>query len=101
MRGITAELSAGEARDLALRAQGLVGAPPGGRRDARVSAVLRQLGAIQLDTMNTLLAARTSLRRDAVRPMARALVGAAEWVGCTAVAVDAVAPADLKNPRQA
>ena len=50
---------------------------------------------------NTLVAVRTSLRRAAVRPMARALVDAAEWVGCTAVAVETVTPPELREPLQA
>jgi len=46
-----AVLSADEARRLALRSQGLLGAP---NRRAGVTGVLRQLGAVQLDTISVL-----------------------------------------------
>ncbi|MFJ8468620.1 winged helix-turn-helix domain-containing protein [Streptomyces swartbergensis] len=45
------ELSADEARRLALRAQGFLGAPP---RRSGVRGILRHLGAIQLDTISVL-----------------------------------------------
>ena len=45
------ELSADEARRIALRAQGLVGAPD---RRGGVPAMLRALGAVQLDTISVL-----------------------------------------------
>ncbi|GGU65217.1 winged helix-turn-helix domain-containing protein [Streptomyces daghestanicus] len=45
------ELSADEARRIALRAQGLLGAPD---RRAGVRGVLRRLGAVQLDTISVL-----------------------------------------------
>ena len=44
-------LSAAEARRIALRAQGLVGAPD---RRGGVPAMLRALGAVQLDTISVL-----------------------------------------------
>ncbi|MER8220209.1 crosslink repair DNA glycosylase YcaQ family protein [Streptomyces sp. NPDC094143] len=47
----TAELSADEARRIALRAQGFLGAPD---RRSGVRGVLRHLGAIQLDTISVL-----------------------------------------------
>ena len=47
----TTELSADEARRIALRAQGLLGAPD---RRAGVRGVLRHLGAVQLDTISVL-----------------------------------------------
>ena len=47
----TIELTADEARRLALRAQGLLGAPD---RRAGVRGVLRRLGAVQLDTISVL-----------------------------------------------
>src|SRR6478752_1821413 len=45
------ELSADQARRLALRAQGLMGAPD---RRGGVHGVLRRLGAVQLDTISVL-----------------------------------------------
>ncbi|MEU0740015.1 crosslink repair DNA glycosylase YcaQ family protein [Streptomyces sp. NPDC006134] len=47
----TAELSADEARRIALRAQGFLGAPD---RRSGVRGVLRRLGAVQLDTISVL-----------------------------------------------
>ncbi|MFE3324505.1 winged helix-turn-helix domain-containing protein [Streptomyces sp. NPDC059176] len=47
----TAELSADEARRIALRAQGFLGAPD---RRGGVRGVLRHLGAVQLDTISVL-----------------------------------------------
>ncbi|QKW06826.1 winged helix-turn-helix domain-containing protein [Streptomyces sp. NA04227] len=47
----TTELSADEARRIALRAQGLLGAPD---RRASVRGILRHLGAVQLDTISVL-----------------------------------------------
>ncbi|MFF7859085.1 DNA glycosylase AlkZ-like family protein [Streptomyces sp. NPDC007904] len=47
----TTELSADEARRIALRAQGLLGAPD---RRSGVHGVLRHLGAVQLDTISVL-----------------------------------------------
>ncbi|MGC3001944.1 winged helix-turn-helix domain-containing protein [Streptomyces sp. G35A] len=47
----TTELSADEARRIALRAQGLLGAPD---RRSGVRGVLRHLGAVQLDTISVL-----------------------------------------------
>ena len=46
----------------------------------------------------TLVAKRVSVDRDAVEEMADALVEAASWVGCDAVAVDEVRPASLRVP---
>lgn len=44
----------------------------------------------------TLVAKRVTVDRDAVEEMADALVEAASWVGCDAVAVDEVRPASLR-----
>lgn len=44
----------------------------------------------------TLIAKRVSVDRDAVEDMADALVEAASWVGCDAVAVEEVRPASLR-----
>lgn len=44
----------------------------------------------------TLVAKRVSVERDAVEEMAEALVEAAAWVGCDAVAVETVRPSSLR-----
>jgi uncharacterized protein YcaQ len=49
----------------------------------------------------TLVARRVAVEADAVDAMAQALVEAATWVGCDAVAVDAVDPVGLRRPLQA
>jgi uncharacterized protein YcaQ len=49
----------------------------------------------------TLVARRVSVERGAVAAMARALVEAATWVGCDAVAVEEVVPAELGAPLRA
>jgi uncharacterized protein YcaQ len=49
----------------------------------------------------TLVARQVSLRRGAVRSMARALRDAARWVGCSAVAVERVDPPNLAGPLRA
>jgi len=49
----------------------------------------------------TLVAKRATLEPDAVEPMADALIEAASWVGCDAVAVGIVAPARLRAPLRA
>jgi uncharacterized protein YcaQ len=48
------ELSADEARTIALQAQGLGGGRNGGGRAGRVGAMLRRVGAVQLDTIAVL-----------------------------------------------
>jgi uncharacterized protein YcaQ len=49
----------------------------------------------------TLVARRVSVEPRAVGAMARALVEAATWVGCDAVAVEEVVPAELGAPLRA
>jgi hypothetical protein len=50
---------------------------------------------------HTLVARRVSVDAPAVPAMARALVEAASWVGCDAVAVEEVVPAELAGPLRA
>jgi uncharacterized protein YcaQ len=64
----------------------------GGRIRGRVDPVRRG---------RTLVARRVSVDRAAVPAMARALVEAATWVGCDAVAVEEVVPAELTVPLRA
>jgi len=89
---VTVELSAGEARALVLRAQGLV---PGVlplrpaqasrasllRRSAAVDASLRQLGAVQLDTVSVLARSHELVQYARLGPVGREAVEAAYWGG--------------------
>ncbi|RKN39838.1 winged helix-turn-helix domain-containing protein [Streptomyces hoynatensis] len=74
----TAELSADEARRLALRAQGLLGAPD---RKAGVRGVLRRLGAVQLDTISVLARSHELLPYARLGAVGRPAVEAAYWSG--------------------
>jgi uncharacterized protein YcaQ len=64
----------------------------GGRIRGRVDPVRRG---------RTLVARRVSVDRAAVPAMARALVEAATWVGCDAVVMEEVVPAELAVPLRA
>ena len=70
------ELSADEARRIALRAQGFVGA-----RDRRggVPAMLRALGAVQLDTISVLARSHELVAFARLGPVGRDDVEAAYW----------------------
>ena len=70
------ELSADEARRIALRAQGLLGAPD--RRDG-VGGVLRRLGAIQLDTISVLARSHELVPYARLGPVGRRAVEDAYW----------------------
>lgn len=69
-------LSAGQARRVALRAQGLLGAP---ERRAGVPGVLRRLGAVQLDTISVLARSHELVPYARLGPVGRAAVEAAYW----------------------
>jgi hypothetical protein len=69
-------LSADEARRLALRAQGLLGAP---NRRAGVTGVLRQLGAVQLDTISVLARSHELVAYSRLGPVGRPAVEASYW----------------------
>jgi uncharacterized protein YcaQ len=57
-RRSTADLSAAEARRIALASQGLAAGWPAGRADSRrIAATARRLGAIQIDSVNVLVRA--------------------------------------------
>ena len=71
-----AVLSADEARRLALRAQGLLGAP---NRRAGVTGVLRQLGAVQLDTISVLARSHELVAYSRLGPVGRPAVEASYW----------------------
>lgn len=70
------ELSADEARRLALRAQGLMGAPD---RRAGVRGVLRHLGAVQLDTISVLARSHELVPYARLGAVGRPPVEAAYW----------------------
>jgi uncharacterized protein YcaQ len=71
-------LSADEARRLALRAQGFIGAPD---RRGGVPAMLRALGAVQLDTISVLARSHELVAYARLGPVGRDAVAAAYWSG--------------------
>ncbi|WP_199239219.1 crosslink repair DNA glycosylase YcaQ family protein [Streptomyces sp. ICBB 8177] len=72
------ELSADEARRVALRAQGLLGAPD---RRAGVRGVLRSLGAVQLDTISVLARSHELIPYARLGAVGRDAVEQAYWSG--------------------
>ncbi|MFI5757448.1 winged helix-turn-helix domain-containing protein [Streptomyces sp. NPDC051569] len=71
-----AELSADEARRIALRAQGFLGAPD---RRAGVRGVLRHLGAVQLDTISVLARSHELIPYARLGAVGRRTVEDAYW----------------------
>jgi uncharacterized protein len=74
----TLELSAAEARRIALRAQGLLGAE--GRRGG-VPGLLRRLGAVQLDTISVLARSHELVAYARLGAVGREAVERAYWTG--------------------
>ena len=74
-----ARLSADQARRLALHAQGLLGAAPSGRPPRRVDAMLRRVGAVQLDTISVLARSHELAAYARLGPVGRAAVETAYW----------------------
>ncbi|MGY1436086.1 winged helix-turn-helix domain-containing protein [Streptomyces reniochalinae] len=74
----TVSLSADEARRIALRAQGLLGAPD---RRSGVRGVLRSLGAVQLDTISVLARSHELVPYARLGAVGRRTVEAAYWTG--------------------
>ncbi len=72
-------ISAAGARRLVLHAQGLAGAPPGGRATQRVDATLRRVGAVQLDTISVLARSHELVMYARLGPVGRAAVETAYW----------------------
>ncbi|GAB2975623.1 crosslink repair DNA glycosylase YcaQ family protein [Streptomyces pseudoechinosporeus] len=72
----TAELSADEARRIALRAQGFLGAPD---RKTGVRGVLRHLGAVQLDTISVLARSHELIPYARLGAVDRKTVDKAYW----------------------
>ena len=70
------ELSRDEARRLFLRAQGVLGPPD---RRAGVGGVLRQVGAVQLDTISVLARSHELVAYARLGPVGRATVERAYW----------------------
>ncbi|MER5867813.1 crosslink repair DNA glycosylase YcaQ family protein [Kitasatospora sp. NPDC002040] len=70
------ELSADEARRIALRAQGLLGAPD---RRGGVRGVLRHLGAVQLDTISVLARSHELIPYARLGAVGRPAVESAYW----------------------
>ncbi|WP_306329053.1 winged helix-turn-helix domain-containing protein [Streptomyces venezuelae] len=73
-----AELSADEARRIALRAQGFLGAPD---RRAGVRGVLRGLGQVQLDTISVLARSHELIPYARLGAVGRTTVEDAYWTG--------------------
>lgn len=73
-----AELSADQARRIALRAQGFLGAPD---RRAGASGVLRHLGAVQLDTISVLARSHELIPYARLGMIGRQSVEEAYWSG--------------------
>ncbi|RAJ72474.1 MULTISPECIES: crosslink repair DNA glycosylase YcaQ family protein [unclassified Streptomyces] len=71
-------LSAAEARRIALRAQGFLGAP---NRAAGVRGVLRHLGAVQLDTISVLARSHELIPYARLGAVGRKKVEQAYWTG--------------------
>ncbi|MGW5861777.1 winged helix-turn-helix domain-containing protein [Streptomyces sp. NPDC055239] len=74
-------LSADEARRIALRAQGFMGAPD---RRSGVRGVLRHLGAVQLDTISVLARSHELIPYARLGAVGRDRVEAAYWDGASA-----------------
>jgi uncharacterized protein YcaQ len=72
----TTDLSADEARRIALRAQGFLGAPD---RRAGVRGVLRHLGAVQLDTISVLARSHELVPYARLGAVGRTAVDRAYW----------------------
>src|SRR3954471_24982188 len=72
----TTDLSAADARRIALRAQGLLGAPD---RRGGVRGVLRHLGAVQLDTISVLARSHELVPYARLGAVGRPAVDAAYW----------------------
>lgn len=78
MTAVVLELSSDEARRIALRAQGLLGAPD---QAAGVRGVLRRLGAVQLDTISVLARSHELLPYARLGAVGRPAVEEAFWSG--------------------
>jgi uncharacterized protein YcaQ len=76
--GPVTELSADEARRIALRAQGMIGAPD---RRGGVPGMLRALGAVQLDTISVLARSHELVACARLGPVGREKIEAAYWGG--------------------
>jgi uncharacterized protein YcaQ len=71
---VTTELTAAEARTLALHAQGLIGP-----RDPDVPTMLRRVGAVQLDTISVLARSHELVAYARLGPVGRGAVEDAYW----------------------
>jgi uncharacterized protein YcaQ len=77
-----------EARLLTLQAQGLIGAPPRGRGSAAVGAMLRRVGAVQLDTISVLARSHELVAYARLGPVPRSAIERAYWHPGTATAFE-------------
>src|SRR5688572_29753151 len=76
----TTELTADEARRIALRAQGFLGAPD---RRSGVRGVLRHLGAVQLDTISVLARSHELIPYARLGAIGRTTVDKAYWTAAS------------------
>ncbi|MEV5742663.1 crosslink repair DNA glycosylase YcaQ family protein [Microbispora rosea] len=76
MTDVTADLTADEARRIILRAQGFLGATA---RGGGVPAMLRRVGAVQLDTISVLARSHELVAYARLGPVGRSVVERAYW----------------------
>ncbi len=72
-------LTADDARRITLRAQGLLGAVPGRGSAAGVAAMLRRVGAVQLDTISVLARSHELVAYARLGPVPRRRIEQAYW----------------------
>jgi uncharacterized protein YcaQ len=72
-------LSPDEVRRMTLRAQGFLGATPWRRSPAGVAAMLRQVGAVQLDTISVLARSHELVAYARLGPVSRQAIERAYW----------------------
>jgi uncharacterized protein YcaQ len=72
-------LTADEVRGITLRAQGLLGAAPGRGSAAGVAAMLRRVGAVQLDTISVLARSHELVAYARLGPVPRQRIEQAYW----------------------
>ena len=81
-------LAPDEARLLALQAQGMIGAAPRGRGAGAVGAMLRRLGAVQLDTISVLARSHELVAYARLGTVPRSAIERAYWHPGTATAFE-------------
>ena len=72
-------LSPDDVRRMTLRAQGFLGATPWHRSRAGVAAMLRRVGAVQLDTISVLARSHELVAYARLGPVSRRAIDQAYW----------------------